>query len=159
MPSDVRVTDLWHDVVKPRLDSALMQTILGGAGRVYVEGDDYSEPEGAENQPWGRLVIVPATTLWEAVDDPSTVQPLAFLIRTEANNYTGSNYRVGVTLEAAQAEAYNRLNRWTPTGLRHALIAIPFYRWSRPQSLPLWDESRGLWFLSSQWRTQVTNKP
>jgi hypothetical protein len=157
--ADIRLSDLW-DGVRTRVNSAMMQTVLGGAARVYVEGEDYGDAEGPESAPWGRVVIVPASTLWDDIDDPSDLRRIAFLIRAEFNDFRGAGYRPGVSLEAAQAEAYNQLYRWTPalTTYRAVVVALPFYRWTRPQPLPLWDEERALWWTSSQWRTQVTNK-
>ena len=47
--------------------SAPLVATLNG-GKVYSAMDDFSRDERGDSQPWGRLVIIPAETLWPPQD-------------------------------------------------------------------------------------------
>jgi len=152
----LRYTEFWQ-AVKAQLNTALMQSILGGPARVYLESDDYSQPEGVEGGEWGRLVIVPTATLWADADSSmGPTRNLAFMVRVELSNFTQVGYDHTIPLDAAQDEAENQLVGWVPVGFTRINVVLPIYLQANRQPLPLWDEDRGLYFTSAQFRTEVT---
>jgi hypothetical protein len=148
---EVRLWDFW-EFVKDRLDSSTMQAALGGAGRVRLAWENYPVSEGAENQPWGRVVIVPATPIWDVIDRPGETKKEQFLVRVEFNNFGALGYNVAISIEAAHAEAYYLLDGWTPTGVRHMQVAFPVYRYTLPQRSPLWNAEQNLYYASAEYR-------
>lgn len=158
MSEVIRLAPFWA-AVKAQLSTARMDAILGGAGRVYLVTDDYAAPEGAESSAWGRVVVVPTMTLWPEAEGGETYRwPVGWLVRAEAHD-PGGRYDPNVALEAAQDEAAQRLHGWLPGAFSAAMIAEPVQRWSRPQPLPLWDATRGLWYNSAGFRTQAAPVP
>lgn len=154
-----RLAAFWPMVVV-RLATPAMATILGGAGRVYREIGQPFEPEGAENAAWGRVVVVPASTLWEPADGPGREARTAWLVRAEVHG-AGDGYDPTIPLEAAHGEAFARLHGWMPGRIEtagHVLQAfgrLPVWRETRPQPLPRWDDERGLWYMSAQYRALI----
>lgn len=149
-PTPPRVFELWA-AMPARLDTATMQAILGGSGRIKLGSDDLS-PLGTESQVWGRIVIAPVRRFYgEPTDEPGRRRVVPFLIRSEVHS-PGGAFQPAIALEAAQNEAFARLHGWKPTGWSRARLVEPIWRETSPQSLPLWDESTGLWFLSSEYR-------
>lgn len=154
--SKLHYTEFWQ-AVKTRLNTATMQAVLGGANRVYLESEDYSKPEGVEGGEWGRVVIVPTATLWADADSSmGPTRNLAFMVRAELSNFTKLGYDHTIPLDAAQDEAENQLIGWCPGGLTRIVILLPLYLQANRQPLPLWDDDRGLYFTSAQFRTEVT---
>lgn len=154
-PTPPRVWELWN-ALPARLDTATMQTILGGSGRVNIATDEM-EQEGAESTVWGRAVVVPVSRFFgEPEEEPGRRRLTPFLIRTEVHVPRGLAYEPAITLEAAQNEAFARLHGWAPTGFTHLRVVGQIWRHTVPQSLPLWDQSAGgLWFLSAEYRAYV----
>lgn len=148
-------TEFW-EAVRARLNTALMQTILGGPNRVYLESEDYSKPEGVENGEWGRVVIVPSSNIWGAADSVGPTRQTAFMVRGELSDYKKQGYDYTVPLDAMQDEAENQLNGWCPGGLTRILVVLPIYLFSARQPLPLWDDDRALHFNSAQYRTEIS---
>lgn len=104
--------DLWP-VLRDRIATAAMATILGGTGRVYVEGD-YSGAPAGEAIPWGRAVIVPVLPAGGIRWEPGLPTTLRFLVRTDFNDYVAPGYNPSRSAELAQREAARRLENWTP---------------------------------------------
>lgn len=151
--ADVRLDEFWT-MMKLRLSSTRMTDILYGSGRIYRATDDYSVPEGGENEPWGRLIIVPVAVAWSPIFVPGESRKENFLIRTEFNNYEDEGYEVTFDLEAAQEEAYNLLEGWTPV-LNSAQIVFNVYRRSFPQPIPFMDSPTSTWWTSSEYRFEA----
>lgn len=155
---------LWP-VMKDRLDTATMRSICNTSGAspspcVYVSGiDDFSEPEGDESEDWGRVVIVPTQTLWPVAEVEGQTRKVGFLIRTEFNNLSAVGYNPFVGLELSQQEGYDRLQRWTPGAIDGVLVAFGLYRNEAPQPIPQRDDDRGLVWLSSSYRLEVSGPP
>lgn len=146
--------EFWN-AVKVRLNSALMQQLLG-SGKIYLESEDYSAPEGPEGTQWHRLVIVPSATLWAAADsDMGPTRSLAFMTRAEGSNFQKAGYDYTIPLDAIQDEVENLLIGWTPVGMTRIYAILPIYLFAGRQPLPLWDEGRGLHFNSAQYRTEI----
>lgn len=157
--SDIRYDAFWA-AVKARLSTSRMNRVLygtrtGGGSRVYRNTDDYEEPEGNESAPWGRVVIIPATTLWHPQDVPGETRKTAFVVRAEFNNYRALNYEATADLEAAQEEVYNLLEEWLPTSLNGVFVAFNIYRQSAPQAMPFYDDLRGVWWSSAEYRFEA----
>lgn len=147
--------------LKTQLDTSTMRGICNPSGDtkacVFVAGlDEFSDPEGPEKTDWGRVVIVPTDTLWPTDEVEGWTRKLGFLVRTEFNNLAARGYTPMTGLELAQRESYHRLQRWAPTGLDGVLVAFPMYRSRAPQPIPQRDDERGLRFLSSEYRTEVS---
>lgn len=155
--SDVRVWQ-WWDALVTRLSTARMAQLTGGAGRVYKVTDLRGDPEGAEDQVWGRVVVVQTNTLWPRPFVPGETRKLAWLVRCEIHApQDEAGFDPGRTLDAMHAEAFAQLQGWVPAvdTMRDAFVAVPVYRFDEPQSLPLWDEGGGVHYTSSEYRTEL----
>lgn len=137
-----------------QLATPRMLGLLGGAGRLYLEGQDYSQPPQA-TPPWGRLILVPTQTVWPSSDAKNITEPLAWLVRAEVADFRDPSFSTQKALENVQDEAWNALYLKAPLGIAHLLVVQPFYLQRPGQPLPQWDEGRGLWWSSSEWRCMV----
>ena len=153
-PAPPRIAELWG-LLKTRLDSAAMQAALGGAGRIFlITEDGAGEPQGSEAQQWGRLVIAPVRRAFgEPESGPGRDRMVPFMVRADAHPPGGvAAFDPTIALEAAHAEAFTLLHGWTPVGLTKASMDRPMWRHTDPQSLPLWDDDHGVWFMSAEYR-------
>lgn len=149
-PTPPRAYELWA-AMKTRLDTARMRTILGGAKRIRLVTDDLS-PLGAETAAWGRVVIVPVRRLYgEPAEGAGRTRELPFLIRTEVHAPDAA-YNPAIAAEAAQNEAFARIHGWAPAAFTYGRVIGPMSRETVPQSLPMWDNDLGVWFLSAEYR-------
>lgn len=149
-PTPPRVWELW-EAVRTRLDSARMQTILDGAGRIRLVHEDLSAL-GAEGTVWGRIVIVPVRRIYgEPTESAGRSRAVPFLLRTEIHS-PGGGHNPAIPLEAAQDEGFVLLHGWKPEGFTRARVVGRLWRESAPQALPLWDDELGVWFLSAEYR-------
>lgn len=145
-----------------------MDLVLGVADpgdddRIYGPGQDLpdEEPGTKRDEQWGRLVVLPANPLWGLPGTGTTIreQPkrernLAFLVRSEFNK-PEPDYDPGLACDAAQAEVFARLEGWAPTGMTYAEAWLSLFRSRPPQSAPLYDDKRRLWYTSSQWQAVI----
>lgn len=155
METNLRYGELW-EALRDRLNTERMQRMLGGLSRVYLEGEDYSRPEGNEGTRWARLVVVPAVSLWPAGGTGmAPTRPVGFLVRAEHSNYVREGYSIQVSLDAIQEEAEDQLVGWCPEGLTWIRCALPIYLYAGAQPRPMWDDKRGLWWTSGHYRTEV----
>ena len=154
MANDVKVAGLW-DAVKARLGTAQMNNLLGGAGRIYHVTEDFAEAEDSELLPWGRVVLVPGTTLWPIVEFAGGTRQIQFMVRAEVNNFGQPGWSPLRMLEGVHDEAYGLLQWWVPEGVTDFQTVVHVYRASPPQALPMWDEGRNLWMLSANYRTEA----
>jgi hypothetical protein len=149
--------DLWP-VLRDRVATATMATILGGTGRVFVEGD-YSGTPDLESKPWGRSVIVPVLPVGGIRWIPGLPTMQRFLFRTDFNNieYGGLKASVWASRSAAlaQREAARRLEGWDPG---EVLISTQVMVASRVRLDEVWQprvlfdpDATGTVFLSSSW--------
>ena len=153
-PTPPRTGELWA-AIPARLDSAAMQTILGGAGRIYlITADGATDPVGSESQAWARGVIAPVRRLFgEPESNVGRDRMVPWLVRFDVHPPGGARgYDPAVALEAAHAEAFRLLHGWTPTDFTRASMDRPIWRHTDPQSLPLWDSATGVWFTSAEYR-------
>lgn len=153
----IRLQPFW-EALKTQLATARMDSILGGAGRIYLATDDYGAPEAAEDQAWGRLVIIATQTLWPNLHGESYRWPVGWIVRAEVHD-PGGRYEPGVALEAAQDEVYKRIDQWIPAPFAAGMIAEPIQRWQRHEPMARWDVVRGLWYNSAGYRTQAAPAP
>lgn len=140
-----------------------MRTILGGAERIFhAPPDDFSEPLGPEGSWWGRGVIVSTSAIWTIERNPSVPRPIQFVLRFEFAKH--ADYDPNVSLEAAHVEAFNLLQYYEPTlrtdgtAFKYMLIAEQVYRYTDPSDI-FWDNDRGLWMSSAEYRLAISNKP
>lgn len=151
----VRYRQLWN-LVKQHVGTSSLLSILV-VGKVYLEGEDYSQPEGAEGGQWGRVVLVPTSSPFPAAPTNEELLSLGMLVRSEVSNFQNVNYMPQVALEAQQWELYTQLQGWLPPATTFLKPASAF-RLVRPwQELPMWDQVRGLYFISSVYQIMVTH--
>lgn len=156
-PTPPRAWELWG-AMPARLDTARMQTILGGPGRIYVQGQP-TPALGGKDQAWGRIVVVPVRRAYgEPTEQPGRSRIVPFLIRAEVHS-PGGLYNPALALEAAHAEAFARLHGWTPGAFRFGAATRPLWRETPPQALPLWDDASGLYYLSAEYRALLSPIP
>lgn len=158
--SKLREVMLWdfYAKIKVRLNSVAMQTILGGAARVFLATDDYGT-EIPENTQGGRVVIVPTQPMWDDSDRRHELKKESFLVRVDFNNFRAPGYNVARAIETAHAEALNLLDMYVPVPVKHMLVAFPIYRHTRPQRMPLWDSERNVHFASAEYRFEAVPLP
>lgn len=151
----IRYTELWRRL-KQELSTEDMLVVLGG-GKVYIEGEDYGEPEGKVGELWGRMVIVPSQTAWPDTNAPGPITQLSFIVRSEVTgNFSRPGFIPSANLEAQQVIVYSQLDGFLPTDLLYLRVAMPLFLQRVPQPLPLWDDPRQIWFTSSEWRGYVS---
>ena len=150
--------DLWP-VLRDRIATPTMGKILGGPGRVFIEGDFVGQP-WAEAQPGGRAVIVPVQVLGGIPWEEGSPLKLRFLVRTDFNDIRATGYNPSREAERAQQEAARRLNHFEPgTVLVSSQVMALSQVWLdaawQPRVLP--DEDSGALFLSSSWFVDVAS--
>lgn len=149
---DIRLNEFWM-ALKTRVNSARIQELVRGANRIHLSSDDYPTEEGA--RPWGRVVITPVVTAFEIMNNPAQPRLLNWLMVAEWSNFEASSLPPNRPLESIHAELYNLLQDWEPVGLTKARISQAVYRWTSPQSLPMFDDARNVWFTSAEYRCNV----
>lgn len=157
MANDLRLDKVW-EAVRTRLTTARMGQILY-LGEIFRATQAFESPENAEDRPWGRIVLVPTTTLWNTVDVPGETAKINFLVRIEFNNFGGEGYDPTTDLEQAQEEVWKQLQNWEPTGIDGAFIAFHFYRRTRPQPMPFFDNDQKVWWTSAEYRFEALAVP
>lgn len=157
----LNLNEFWV-AMKTRVDSPLMQEILGGRGRVYVPSDppdDVREVEGQPNEPWGRIIMMPRETLWPQTDVPGDWQNVPWLASVQFNDFRAKGYDVGVAVGAAHRELFNRLDGWVPDPQpTQVTILLPVWRNGSPPVFPRHDQGRRLWLSNAEYRTQAVSK-
>jgi len=163
IPGYIDPAELWP-AVQARLSVAGMDAVLRGAGRVYVEGNKLP-PALANDADWGNLAIVPTRTLWSPPAAPGESRGVAFLIRAEFNNLVRPGYSPDVAIGAAHRVAYSRLQGWvpapaagTPADFRHFRPVTDILIASWAQARALWDDERGMWYSSAEYRVRLLDK-
>lgn len=157
--SDIRLDAMWS-AVKDRLNDSQIDAVLygtkeDGTSRVYRATEDFSAGEGDEGDVWGRIILIPAATLWEPVEAPGQTRKVNFLVRVEFNNYRAEGYDPTPDLEAAHEAVRDLLDGWTPTNLNGSRIVFNVYRRTYPQAMPFFDEQRKLWWTSAEYRFEA----
>lgn len=149
------ISPFW-DAVKTRLDTATLQALTRGAGRVYREGE-YVEPPASDSALWGRLVIVPVQTLWSVAWLPGSPTSVAFLLRADWNAVRQPGYQPAIEMEAAQRASFERLQHWDAGVLATCQVAFPVYLHRSWQAAPLWDRDTNTLYLSAEYRCQLAS--
>lgn len=97
-------------------------------------------------------MILPVRRLYgELSEGAGRVRPVPFLIRADIHS-PSDDYNPAIAAEAAHEEAFARLHGWMPAAFARGRAMEPMYRETSPQSLPLWDDDLGVWFLSAEYR-------
>lgn len=146
-----RVAGFWGAVKARLLAGPRMAAILGGAGRVYLLTDPHDDPEGAEGRPWGRIVLLPVTSPFAGPEQAGRDRLLSFLARSEFNDIEDPEYNVLLSLDAAQEEVFRQLHGWRPAdgSIPGANVFGAVHRSAAPDVMPLYDDTRGLYYVSS----------
>lgn len=151
----LRLATFWN-TLKSRLSTQEILNILNG-GKVYKATDDFSHDEREDNQPWGRLVIVPATTLWPTSDVSAGYRGFNFLIRAEMRVPNSTANDPLQPLEGLQSRVYELLEGWMPTPAQVGVVlrqAVTRYGPTEP--MPDWDDERDMWLVRSEWRCEAS---
>lgn len=164
--SDVRFTEFWRLVIARLAADATLRATLGATvllPRIYLSTDNFVAPEGVESAPWARLVVVPIDSLWvqDNEDDPRRPKRAGFLIRAEVNDFRAKGYDIAMVLDGIQWQVHTLLYLWAPAvnAMRWAIAIRPLFRWQGPQQTPMFTDERGLWYNSSEWRTELIAPP
>lgn len=144
-------TDGIPAVLRDRLRTPQMATVLGGPDRVYAAHEEYADEE-AQRAPWGRGVVQIGRALWSGQEQGGRRRLVRVLFRAECRS-PGAGYDPGVMLGLAHQEAHTRLEGWVPP-LEHARVMYPLFRRSAPTPLE-WDDERGLWLSTAEYRVVV----
>jgi len=154
----ISTTGLWQQLKARLLADATLQTLLYGIGHVYVETDDYGSPERAEGLPWARIVIAPATGLWDSPDAPGLLHHQAFIVRAECNKFSGAGYDPQLALEGLHQQVLALLDNHTPDPLPGVAtrVAFPIFLQRMIEPRLLWDDARQLYFMTAEYRCEVT---
>lgn len=167
-PQYIDPAELWP-ALRVRLSTPEMATVLRGANRVYVEGAP-KPPDLSNTTDWGNLAIVPTRTLWSTPAVPGETRGVAFLLRAEFNNLVRPGYSQDVAIGAAHRTAYARIVGWvpapadgagvelTPADFRHFRPATEILIASWAQARALWDDERGMWYSSAEYRVRLVDK-
>lgn len=155
--------DLWP-VLRDRVATAAMNTILGGSGRVFVEGD-YSGTPAGEATAWGRGVIVPVLLPQGVQFEQGLPTTLRWLFRTDFNNIEFGGFPASVwasrKAELAQREAARQWMNWDGSAAlasTQVMLAGPPRLDESWQPRVLWDPDRsGTVFMSSSWLVDVAS--
>jgi hypothetical protein len=151
----LRLDELWA-AIQTRVNSRRMQEILGGRERVYRPTDDVKEIEAEPSEPWGRIIMLPASTLWPQTDEPGAWQNVAWLMSVQFNDFRASGYNVDIAVAAAHEEAFQRLDNFVPAPQpERVVVVVPVWREGSPPSSAVYDRERRLWMSNAQYRTQV----
>ncbi len=155
----VETSRLWKQI-RDYLDAdATMIDLLYGSGHVYVEADDYALPEGEEGAPWVRVVIAPAGPLWPHDEAPGLLTRRSFIVRAECNKFDGPGYDHQLALEGVQSRIKLLLDGYVPDPIVGVAtrVAFPIYYYRVIEPRILWDEMRRLYFLTTEYRTELTS--
>lgn len=155
--------DLWP-VLKARIDTATMTTILGGPGRLFLEAE-YTKPPATETTAWKRGVIVPVLPVGGIRFEPGLPTTLRWLFRFDANDVVAEGLPSAVWAsrsgELAQREAARRWQNWdgaadlTSTQIMFAGPPRLDEGW---QPRVIYDERRtGTVSISSSWLVDVAS--
>jgi hypothetical protein len=141
------------------LADATVLDLLYNRQAVYVEGEDYSKPEGPDAEPWTRLVIVPAQSLWPDDGAPGLVVPKAFVLRAECNNFTAPQFNPQLALEGLLAAAQLSLQGYVPPAVVgfDTKVVFPIYLQRVMEPRILWYDIAKVWFLSVEYRMEVSS--
>lgn len=150
---------IWRQL-KERLEAdATLVDLLYGAGHIYTETEDYSLPEAGEGVPWMRVVIAPAGSLWPQDETIGSIVRRSFIVRTECAKFDGPGYDHQLALEAVQGRIQLLLAGYVPPTLPGIAtrVAFPIYHHRVIEPRILWDDMRRLYFLTSEYRTELTS--
>ena len=152
----------FFEAVRGRAETTEAKNIMsapskGTPGKVYLGWEDYGTPEGDSQEPWGREIIKPGETMWPSREIDSAYRGVNFLVVTEMNAFLGQGYNPADDLERLQQIAYEQLQDYAPDlSAFDLLVRRAIYRERGPQAMPEYDQDRELWWLSSEFRTEVT---
>lgn len=155
MNNRIRLWEYWEQLAAKLKASTRLMTILQG-GKVYLEGEDYSLPEGPENKLWGRLIITPATNPWLDKVGIGPTRSIRFLTRAEVHPGTSTlHVDVHKMLDGLQDECTVVLEGFVHPSMTYVRAAQSLWMARPPQVSPLWDDDRGVWYSSAEWRAEV----
>lgn len=155
--------DLWP-VIRDRASTSTMATILGGTGRMYVEGE-YDAPPDAETKDWARGVIVPVLPVQGIRWTPEVPITLRWLFRVDLNNIDYGGIKAAVWAsrkgQLAQREAARQWEEWNASSVlvSNQIMVVGEVRMDEVwQPRVLFDPERtGTVFLSSSWLVDVAS--
>lgn len=155
--ADLRTDPFWK-ALKQRVTSARMIAILGDS-RVYIPGDEIPEREEVEGETWGRVIVMPSVAVWTLPEIPNYTRAIGWTMKVEFSDYRAPGYNVSIAAGAAHEEIFSLLDNWSPgivgTAPVRVLVALPVYRYSPPDPVPLLDDGNGIWVMSAVYRAEL----
>lgn len=147
---------LFWVTLESRLSTTEILNILNG-GEVYRATDDFSQDERTDAQPWGRLIIIPSTTLWPSSDVSGGYRDFNFSIRAEMRVPDPTHNDPLQPLEGLQSRVFELLEGWLPTPAQVGVVLRQAVtRYSPTEAMPDWDAERSMWLLTSEWRCRAS---
>jgi hypothetical protein len=151
-----RLAELWP-AIQARIDTPEAIQIMNG-GRTFRATENFAAFRGPEGSPWGMQVVKPTATLWPVQEVSDFFRPVGFQVATYMNAPVG--YVIEEPIEKLQDIVYKQLHEWTPAAntFKRVLVSFKITRQRPPQAMPEWDADRGLWMLSSDFRTEAASR-
>jgi hypothetical protein len=152
----LRMAQFW-DAMVARVDTARMQEILGGRGRVYGPFDRPRDREGSQDMPWGRVRFIGRQNLWPQIDVPGDWKNIAVIASVQFNDFRSDGYRVDIGIEAAHGEILDLLDGWAPShdSVTDLSVMVPVWRYSTPPVQAIYDSQKRLYISNAEYRAQA----
>lgn len=165
MPFEGRLSDrkppqtaeLWQKI-KAVLLTGDFTDILLGAGRIWLATEDWPARVGREDQPWGRLLVLPQVTAWARPEESGNQILVPFLIRVDYHRPAKSDFNINLWSDVAHEEAYRLLHGLTIMDAQYAQVSYPIHRELAPQPVPLWEDRDAVWWRSALYNMNVEPK-
>lgn len=142
------------EAVRVRINTDRMAELLWSDDRVFTEAEEPPERVEEPSYAGGRVVVMMAKPLFPQGQDPPHRSKLARVLVKAEVNPAGDGHNHRQSLEAILEEVFLRLEGWTPT-LTKASPAFPMFRRGPVTDEPIWDETKGRWAMTDEYRLLV----
>ena len=140
--------------VATRINTSRMADLLWADDRVFTETDEPVDREEDPSLAGGRVVVMLARPLFPGAQEPAhRSKHVPVLVKAEVND-PGDGFNHRQALEAVLEEVFNRLEGWKPS-MAKASVSFPMYRRGRVTTDPLWDDEKGVWAMTDEYRLLV----
>lgn len=155
-PVPVAYKDVWSAIKTRLLNSVDLSVALGGANRIYLEGNHPERPEGTtEDGFWGRVILMSQSALWDTTDTRDKTIAFGLAVKVEFNNYRNQGYDANISLDAAHLQINRYLQGWTIPKTTTVMGALPFFLYRGQDPMPLYDSARDLFFKTAFYRCEL----
>lgn len=150
----IRTWELWPAIkAKLNQNAHLLQLLQGG--KVYMQGDLYTALPSKAPLPYCDLVVTPALNMWPDAMGPHQIRRFVCIIRVECHPNNEASFNPAQLLDGIHAEVVNQLDGYIIPRQQFVMGATAMWMSRPPQASPLWDEGRGLFFTSAEWRCEL----